>query len=116
MPSSQYWMNTRDLSDQMNYLFYTNTDFVSSGFVGYIYNNTISAPITTDISPRCVAYEENNVLANDGKWTENVAMYPNPATSHIFISSVEPVDVYIYNAIGELNLSTMYLLLFKSIR
>lgn len=94
---------------QMNYLFYTNTDFVSSGSVGYIYNNTISAAIDTDISPRCVAYEENNVLANEIKWTENVAMYPNPATSFLLIqsnNSRKMVDITILSCEGKTVLNT----------
>ena len=73
---------------QINYLFYTSTDFVSNGSVGYIYNNSISNAVNTDISPRCVAYEENNVLSLENESVSDFSFYPNPATNYIWIENL----------------------------
>lgn len=87
---------------QIDYLFYTSTDFVTSGSVGYIYNSSISNAINTDISPRCVAYEKNNVLAVENELVDAFSFYPNPANNYIWVrSSTKETTISIVSCEGK---------------
>lgn len=63
-----------------NYLFFTQTDYVSTGEIGYILNNgPLSQKVSTHISPRSVSFNFAFGVDID---TENAAFYtvfPNPA-------------------------------------
>jgi hypothetical protein len=43
----------------------------------------------------------------ENNWGNNIHLYPNPATDHIFIGGfLEQAEVNLYNSVGEILLST----------
>lgn len=55
-------------------------------------------------------FEDDNLVWTDGEcWddveevvVESVSLYPNPAKENVFIKGIEPAEVQVYNALGQL--------------
>jgi hypothetical protein len=55
-------------------------------------------------------FEDDNLVWTDGEcWddveetaAEQVSVYPNPAKENVFIKGIEPAEVQVYNALGQL--------------
>lgn len=80
-----------------NNLFYSETDYVSTGSVGYIQNTTLYPAISTNLSPRAFYFMSSaGVSVENTDITKSFTVYPNPAKDVIFLQnlSVEGNDGY----------------------
>lgn len=72
-----------------NTLFYSETDYISTGFVGYIQNNTIYPIISTSLSPRTFYFMSNAGVAIENETLSNTFfVYPNPAKDLISLQNL----------------------------
>lgn len=80
-----------------NTLFYSETDYVSTGFVGYVKNNTIYPTISTSLSPRTFYFMSSAGVSVENEWLSNrFAVYPNPAKEAIFLQNLPSNEKYRY--------------------
>lgn len=78
-----------------DYLFYSQTDFSSSGSVGYISADTMSVSISTNISPRAFFADLETLLSvADPADVEAVRLFPNPAKTYFQLTGTEQLGAY----------------------
>lgn len=76
-------------------LFYSQTDYFSTGFVGFTYNHQTFPLVSTDISPRSFVFlgTDSTALANDNQGIAlEYKLYPNPTNKEFFVSLPNYVD------------------------
>lgn len=76
-------------------LFYSQTDYFSTGFVGFTYNHQTFPLVSTDISPRSFLFlgTDSTALVNDNQGIAlEYKLYPNPANKQLFVSLPSYLD------------------------
>jgi hypothetical protein len=80
-----------------NTLFYSETDYISTGFVGYIQNNMIYPTVSTSLSPRTFYFMANAGVAVENETISNTfSVYPNPAKEAISLQNLPLGEKYTY--------------------
>lgn len=80
-----------------NTLFYSETDYISTGFVGYIQNNMIYPTVSTSLSPRTFYFMSNTGVAVENETISNTfSVYPNPAKEVISLQNLPLNENYTY--------------------
>ncbi len=80
-----------------NTLFYSETDYISTGFVGYIQNNMMYPTISTSLSPRSFYFMSNTGVALENETISNIfSVYPNPAKDMISLHNLPSNEKYTY--------------------
>lgn len=80
-----------------NTLFYSETDYISTGFVGYIQNNMIYPTVSTSLSPRTFYFMANAGVAVENETISNTfSVYPNPAKEVISLQNLPLNENYTY--------------------
>lgn len=78
-----------------DYLFFSQTDFSSTGSVGYIAADTMSVSIPTNISPRAFFADLETILSiADPADVEAVRVFPNPAKAYFQLAGREQLGTY----------------------
>ncbi len=78
-----------------DYLFFSQTDFTSSGSVGYIAADTMSVSVPTNISPRAFFADLETLLSiADPADVEAVRLFPNPAKGYFQLAGTEQMGAY----------------------
>lgn len=76
-------------------LFYSQTDYFSTGFVGFTYNHQSFPLISTDISPRSFLFlgTDSTALSNDKQdFSLHYKLYPNPIKKELVVSLPNYLD------------------------
>lgn len=96
-----------------NLMFVSETDYVSTGSVGYLdlSSGFSSSMISADISPRAFAYQASPFSGIDNSLSKHYKLYPNPSTGNIWVNVTEPTRLRIEDiqakTVKELSVSTL---------